>query len=167
MNPLVAVIVAPPRLALRALDDLHSLAGTGERAITLLERLDARADRIEGELDRVISLGHRLEERAGDLSAMGSQFQHLGDALLTEARSTQTIGAEVAKRGAEIAAALPLLQRALDLGEPLEGAIERAGRIVDRLPGGRARAAMAPKPEVPPAPTRPGTSGQPEPRRGT
>jgi DNA-binding FrmR family transcriptional regulator len=140
MNPLVAGVLLPPRLALRTLDDLHTLATTAERAITLLERLDTRAARIEGQIDSMLDLGQTLEARASDIAAMGKQFDRLGDALMSEARSTQAVGREIALRGAEIAAALPLLQRALDLGEPLEGAIERAGRIVDRLPGGRGRA---------------------------
>ncbi len=141
MNPLVDGLLLPPKLALRTLDDLHTLATTAERAITLLERLDARAARIEAQLDDGIALGRTLENRAADIAAMGSQFDKLGDALLTEARATQRVGSEIAQRGAEIAAALPLLQRALDLSVPLEGAIERAGRIVDRLPGGRRQSA--------------------------
>lgn len=139
MNSLVAGLLTPPRLALRTLDDLHSLAQSAERAITVIERLDARAERIERQLDSGMALGRRLEERAADITALGGKVDKLGDALLAEARSTQAVAHELALRGGEIAAALPLLQRALDLGEPLEGAIERAGRIVDRLPGGRGR----------------------------
>ena len=30
---------------------------------------------------------------------------------------------------------LPTLQRAVGLAEPLEGAVERLGRVIDRLPG--------------------------------
>jgi hypothetical protein len=139
VNPLVSGILLPPKLALRTLDDLHTLATTAERAVTLLERLDARAARIEAQLDSGLALGRTLEGRAADLAEMGKQFDKLAGALVTEARSTQAVGREIALRGAEISAALPLLQRALDLSVPLEGAIERAGRIVDRLPGGRAR----------------------------
>lgn len=141
MHPLIDAALLPSRLTLRTLDDLHTLATTAERAVDLLERLEARADRIEGQLDRLTALGSRLEQGARDINALGTQFEHLGDALLAEARSTQAVGHEIAERGAEIAAALPLLQRALDLGEPLEGVIERAGRIVDRLPGGKPPAA--------------------------
>lgn len=141
MRSLIDVVILPPRLALRTLDDLHTLAATAERAVTLLERLDARAARLELELERGIAVGQRLEQRGHDIAALGDQFEKLGDGLLAEARSTQAVGREIASSGAEIAAALPLLKRALDLGEPLEGAIERAGRIVDRLPGGRARGA--------------------------
>jgi hypothetical protein len=139
VNPLLEGLLLPSKLMLRTLDDLHTLAVTAERAVDLLDRLDARATSIERQLETGIALGRDLERRGADIAALGGQFEHLGDALLTEARSTQAIGAEIATRGAEIAAALPLLQRALDLGEPLEGAIERAGRIVDRLPGGRHR----------------------------
>lgn len=146
MNPLLAAVVLPPRLAVRALDDLHTLATTAQTAVELLARLDSRAQRIEDQLDSGIALGHELERRGAEIARMGQQFDKLGDALLAEARSTQAVGREIAVRGAEIAAALPLLQRALDLGEPLEGAIERAGRIVDRLPGGRGRQGGGPMP---------------------
>ncbi|MCW3015156.1 MAG: hypothetical protein JWO02_2248 [Solirubrobacterales bacterium] len=139
MNPLLAGLILPPKLMLRALDDLHTLATTAETAIELLANLDARAERIETQLDRGIAVGRELERRGAEIAAMGQRFDKLGDALMAEARSTQAVGMEIALRGSEIAAALPLLQRALDLGEPLEGAIERAGRIVDRLPGGRGR----------------------------
>jgi hypothetical protein len=139
VNPLLAGLLVPPKLVLRALDDLHTLATTAETAIELLARLDARAERIETQLDNGIALGRKLEARGAEITELGQQFDKLGDALMAEARSTQAVGREIALRGGEIAAALPLLQRALDLGEPLEGAIERAGRIVDRLPGGRGR----------------------------
>ncbi|MCW3039000.1 MAG: hypothetical protein JWM31_905 [Solirubrobacterales bacterium] len=137
MHPLIDGLLLPSRLTLRALDDLHTLAGTAARAVELLDRLETRAGRIEGQLDAALTVAGALERRGAEIAALGDTFQHLGDGLLSEARATQAVGAEVAQRGAEIAAALPLLQRALDLGEPLEGAIERAGRIVDRLPGGR------------------------------
>lgn len=139
VNPLLEGLLLPSKLTLRALDDLHTLAKTAEQAVDLLGRLDARATSLEAQLDRGMEVGRRLEKRGADIAALSDQFEHLGDALLTEARATQAIGTEIVERGAEIAAALPLLQRALELGEPLEGAIERAGRIVDRLPGGRGR----------------------------
>ncbi len=34
---------------------------------------------------------------------------------------------------------LPALERAIEMASPLEGAIDRFGRLVDRLPGGTAR----------------------------
>jgi len=139
VNTLLAGLITGPQLALRALDDLHTLATAAQTAVVLLADLDERAERIERQLDAGIAVGRQLDGRGADIAAMGAQFDKLGDALLCEARSTQAIGREISDRGAEIALALPLLQRALELGEPLEGAIERAGRIVDRLPGGRAR----------------------------
>ncbi len=147
VNTLLDGLLLPPRLALRTLDDLHSLAQSAERAITVIERLDARAERIERQLDSAMGLGSRLEDRAADITALGGMVDKLGDALLAEARSTQAVARELALRGGEIASALPLLQRALELGEPLEGAIERAGRIVDRLPGGRGRPQVGGSPQ--------------------
>ena len=54
-------------------------------------------------------------------------------------------GAEIVERanrvtetGAELIAVLPTLERAVEMATPLEGAIDRFGRLVDRLPGGTA-----------------------------
>jgi hypothetical protein len=38
---------------------------------------------------------------------------------------------------------LPTLERAIEMASPLEGAIDRVGRLVDRLPGGAARRTAA------------------------
>ena len=47
-------------------------------------------------------------------------------------------GVQFLPKSAElIPQALPILEQAVALGAPLEGAVERIGRIVDRLPGGR------------------------------
>ena len=43
-----------------------------------------------------------------------------------------------------LADALPALQRAVEIAEPLEGVVERVGRLADRLPGGRRISAQAP-----------------------
>jgi type VI protein secretion system component VasF len=56
------------------------------------------------------------------------------------------VGREVADRGGEVARSLPSLaqmgesaQTLATAAVPLQGAIERLGRIVDRLPGARSR----------------------------
>jgi hypothetical protein len=51
----------------------------------------------------------------------------------------------VADVAEELVTALPALEKAIELAVPLEGAIERIGRLVDRLPAPKAqrRAASA------------------------
>ncbi|MBV8942247.1 MAG: hypothetical protein JO240_10980, partial [Solirubrobacterales bacterium] len=45
----------------------------------------------------------------------------------------------LAETGSELIAVLPALERAMEMASPLEGAIDRFGRLVDRLPGGAPR----------------------------
>ena len=40
----------------------------------------------------------------------------------------------VAEVGAQVVESLPTLERAVTMATPLEGAVERVGRLVDRLP---------------------------------
>ena len=72
---------------------------------------------------------------------IGERVLELGDILME--RSTLADRAKDADRGADVAAALPTLQRAVSI-EPLEGAVERLGRAIDRLPGGRPRPPQVP-----------------------
>jgi methyl-accepting chemotaxis protein len=150
-----------PRLTIRALDDFHTMAQAAGQLASTLEALDRRADRIETQLATVIDVARQIEARGEEAIATAERIDRQARAALRLARrvdqrvvevlaASETISEralEVAARGAEVAAALPLLQRALELAEPLEGAVERFGRIVDRLPGavarGRARGAGA------------------------
>lgn len=163
MNPLLL----PPRLLFRALDDLHTLALAAARLERVEESLNARADailamgdRIDGRTeaiiemgDRILELGVRMDDRAEAVIEMGAQIAALGEriaslgermdarseAILEQGDAVIAAAREVADRGAELAAALPVMQRAIEMAEPLEGVVERLGRVADRLPGGAAR----------------------------
>lgn len=170
MNPLLL----PPRLLLRALDDLHTIALAAARLSDVEERLDARfaelialGDRIErvvldglvlGESihatgERVSTLGDGLDARAEAIIAMGERlgalgervnsrvenFDRLAEAILEQGRLVEAAGREVAETGRKLTDSLPAVERAITMAEPLEGAVERLGRMVDRLPGGGAR----------------------------
>ncbi len=140
MNPLLA----PPLLLFRALEDLHTLAVNVPRALEAVERLDDRGRQIValGERamdmgDRIMAIGERIDARGDAIVELGHHFEKLGDAMTQEAKATQAAAQDVVTTAREILAVTPLLEQAIALGEPLEGAIERIGRIVDRLPGGR------------------------------
>lgn len=141
MNPLLL----PPRLALRALDDLHTLARTASEAVVVLRRLEARAERLEATLDDALEVGRAVERRAGELSALGDRTEERLDALLAAAElhstAIQASAREVATGATELASAVPTLRRAVELAEPLEGAVERIARVVEFLPGGGRRPA--------------------------
>jgi hypothetical protein len=100
------------------IDVARQIEARGEEAIATAERIDRQAR-------AALRLARRVDQRVVEVLAA------------SETISERAL--EVAARGAEVAAALPLLQRALELAEPLEGAVERFGRIVDRLPGAVAR----------------------------
>jgi hypothetical protein len=126
VNPLLA----PPLLVFRALEDIHTLAQTAPRFVELGERI---ADLGE----RMLDLGERIDARGDQIIEMGNQFEALGDVMTAEVRATQAAASDVVSAAREILTALPILEQAVALGAPLEGAVERIGRIVDRLPGGR------------------------------
>jgi hypothetical protein len=129
VNPLLL----PPRLMLRALEDLHTLALAAARLERVEERLNERADMI-------IAMGGQIDRRAEALLELGERLVELGgrtDAILAQGERIEATAREVADRGADLAAALPVMQRAIEMAEPLEGVVERLGRVADRLPGGQ------------------------------
>jgi ABC-type transporter Mla subunit MlaD len=125
VNPLTL----PPRLLLRALDDLHTLAVAAQRLPSLEAALVERFAALESRADRI-------EDQLADLLEFGDRIHAQGEALEATAR-------EVVAAGRELVAAFPTIERTAEIGEtlaqavePLQGAAERLGRIVDRLPGG-------------------------------
>jgi hypothetical protein len=133
---------APAQLD-RLLELGEELVLLGHRMVDLAERLDARAEAIT-------SLGTQLELRGAAIGALGERLDERAAALLELGGGIDLLGRQIDARGAEIVdrasrvvdtgnnliVALPTLERALELATPLEGAIDRVGRFVDRLPGG-------------------------------
>ena len=136
-NPLLL----PASLLLRALDDLHTIALAAARVSEVEERLDER-------FAELIALGDRIERVVGDGLRLGESihatlenFDRLADAILEQGKLVENAGREVAETGRRLTDSLPAVERAITMAEPLEGAVERLGRMVDRLPGGGARGA--------------------------
>jgi uncharacterized protein (DUF3084 family) len=100
--------------------------------LQIAERLDQRAE-------AVLSIGQRLDERAAALLELGARIELLGVQVDSRGAEIVTSATQVAETGSELIAVLPTLERALQMASPLEGAIDRFGRLVDRLPGGPAR----------------------------
>ncbi len=158
-------MLLPPRLLLRALDDLHEIALAAKAINPRLGTLQDRADSIEEQLGEAIDIARQIELRGREAIAMAERIDTRAGAVLdladrvderaaeimAEAKDIQLVAAEVALRGGQVAEALPLLERAIALAEPLESTVERLGRLVDRLPGGaragapRAGGARAPR----------------------
>jgi hypothetical protein len=142
-NPL-APLTFMPRIALRALDDLHQIAGATRRVPAQLDALLEQAEEATGLLLRIESLGRellvlgaRIDARGEELVSTGERMDLLAESVLMQGRAIEGAAREVAARGAQVVEALPTLQRAVELAEPLEGVVERVGRLADRLPGGR------------------------------
>jgi uncharacterized protein (DUF3084 family) len=121
----------------------EQLVAIGRELLEIAERLDARADavlamgqRIEDRTDALLALGGSVEERAHQLVELGARMEALGERVDARGKEVAERAGEVVERGGELIAVLPALERALELATPLEGAIDRFGRLVDRLPGG-------------------------------
>lgn len=123
--------VAPAQFD-RLLELGEEIAEIGRTVLEIAERLDERADGI-------MLLGERLDARAAELVVMGSDMREVGRRI--DARGAEIVDSadRVAVTGSELIAVLPAFERALEMATPLEGAIDRFGRLVDRLPGGAAR----------------------------
>jgi hypothetical protein len=134
--------------------------------LVLGERLDARAEailelgtRLDARAEAILELGARLDGRTTELIELGSRMHALGDRVDARGAEVATQAGAVAETATELITVLPTIERALQLATPLEGAIDRFGRLVDRLPGGRRpdAGASAPvsrlEPGVSPTPT--------------
>jgi ABC-type transporter Mla subunit MlaD len=150
VNPLgvVGPLTLPPRLVLRALDDLHAIATAAREISAALDGFERRADAVGGQLDaalallaRIETMGERIDARAEAILGMGQRIEQSATAVLDQGMAVEQAARELALSGAALAEALPTLQRGLEIAEPLEGVVERLGRMVDRLPGGPRRAA--------------------------
>ena len=134
---------APAQLE-RILEIGEEIALIGRSMLEIAERLDRRAE-------ATMLLGERLDMRAAELVELGGAMHELG--LRIDVRGAEIVdrATRVADTGDELLTALPAFERALDMATPLEGAIDRFGRLVDRLPGGRRP--PGPGPDISPRPT--------------
>jgi hypothetical protein len=148
MASLVELVTMPPLALARALDDLHTLARLGTDLMDRLDNIDQRADaavelleRLESRADEILALGASIDARGESIVELGDRLETLGKQVYEQGELIERRAAEVAQRGGELVATLPTLEAAVALVTPLEGAVERLGRMVDRLPGGARRAA--------------------------
>ena len=81
-------------------------------------------------------MGERLDARGAEMLEFGGAMERLGRELHEQATVMDRHAERVAALGQDIVTALPTLEHAATLVSPLEGAVERIGRVVDRLPGG-------------------------------
>jgi hypothetical protein len=145
----IELLTLPARLTLRAFDDVHRIARAADAVPDQIELLLARVGqaselllRIEAIGNELTALGERLDGRAAELLELGAELNALGATVLVQGAEIERRAGEVAERGAQLVEALPALERAIALAEPLEGIVERVARLADRLPGGARRTAL-------------------------
>ena len=146
----MSVFTLPIDLVTRALDDLGAIARVARELPERLDTLEARAEKVQEQLDRalgigetiadnsaaMVELGRNIEARGEAMVDLGERMIVLGNTVLDRSNVIADRAKEVADRGADVAAALPVLERAVSMASPLEGTVERLGRALDRLPGG-------------------------------
>jgi hypothetical protein len=118
------LVSLPPRMVMRALDDLHAIAQTARALPEIEARILERVAEIQVQFEQALEIGRSLDSRGGELTELGARLDAHAAAFLE-----LSTGLDEMNRSAEAMAAV---------AEPLHGAAERLGRIVDRLPGGRA-----------------------------
>lgn len=171
-NRLTADVAAIARLARAAPAQLERMLELGEEVAAIGRGLLEIAERLDRRAEAVMVLGERLDQRAGELIDLGGHMQILGEQV--DARGAEIVdrATRVVETGSELINVLPALERALEMATPLEGAIDRFGRFVDRLPGGGTRTRPAPGstatgiptgPAAPSAPTGPDPDAPPNP----
>ena len=119
----------------RVLSDLSDLARVAREVPARLDAIDARAREVQSQLDRALELAETMDRRLAHAIEIGENVVEMVGVANRHAVAMTEAAREVAVRGAEVAAALPTLERAVAIATPLEGTVERLGRIVDRLPG--------------------------------
>jgi hypothetical protein len=130
-------LTLPPRLVLRALDDLHALAEAARTLPEVERRLTARVEALEVTGRELLVLGERVEVSVqAAVAAAAALDAHGADLLGAAERLDQRLGSVVEALPtieAFEASAKALAQAVV----PLQGVADRLGRVVDRLPGAR------------------------------
>lgn len=129
LQAVVRMARAAPAQLDRVLQLGEEIARTGRAVLEVAERLDRRAETFLG-------LAERLDARAEELLLLGTELRQLGSQVEVRGGEIVERAGDVVEAGAELVAVLPTLERAIQMATPLEGAIDRFGRLVDRLPGG-------------------------------
>jgi hypothetical protein len=117
----------------------RDIASLAPRVLERLDRLEQRADRVIELGEMLASQADRMLTLAEKLDARGEAVLHSGDKLVAEAARVVEQAAHVNAQAAQLIAVIPTVEQAIGLVRPLEGAVERLGRMADRLPGGSAR----------------------------
>jgi hypothetical protein len=98
------------------------------------QELDERAARMQDQLDRALALGELIAANTAAMVEMAERVESRGASMMELGERMMALGNSVTEQSESIA-------RALAIASPLEGTVERLGRALDRLPGGKPRPA--------------------------
>jgi hypothetical protein len=157
-NRIASDIGAIARLARSAPAQLDRLLELGEEIASIGRGMLEIAERLDRRAEAIMALGDRLDNRAGELLDLGGTMRDLGEKVDATGVEIVDRATRVVETGSDLIGVLPALERALEMATPLEGAIDRIGRFVDRMPGGGSRGRPGSPPRTtddPPAPAPP------------
>ena len=120
------------RLIQRMVDDVSAIAAASRELPARMQELDERAARMQDQLDRALDLGEKIADNTAAMVAMAERVESRGQSMIDLGERMLTLGNAVTEQSESIA-------RALAIASPLEGTVERLGRALDRLPGGKQR----------------------------
>jgi len=136
----------PHRLVLRALDDLHTLAEAAKSLPDVEARLTLKVDELETRAAEVLEALARADARLADGIAVGERLDDRAGAILDRTDRVIAAAYGVTQAADHISEVLPSVEASAaaatvlaQTAEPLQGLVERLGRIADRLPGGGRR----------------------------
>jgi methyl-accepting chemotaxis protein len=132
---LLTDLAAVERLIRTAPDQMSRIIRLGEELVAIGDRVLEIAERLDERAESIGELGERLDRRAAELISVGGRMSTMGDQVDERGAEIVASAAQVSQTAHELMLVLPTLERALDLATPLEGAIDRFGRFVDRFPG--------------------------------
>ena len=116
----------------------------GDRISGQADDLVGLGDRVSSQASEIISMGERLGGQGEGINELGGRLEGLGREMLEQGVVISQRADLVATRAGDLVDALPTIEQAVTMVSPLEGAVERFGRAVDRLPGGRGRGTEKP-----------------------
>jgi hypothetical protein len=123
-------------IAQDGVDALHALLALAERLERRAEAIVLLGERLESQAESIVGLSQQLDAQAESMVALGARMEALGERIDDTGILIAERAGQVVTTGNELIGVLPALERAIDMAGPLEGAIDRIGRFVDRLPGG-------------------------------
>ncbi|HEY8002000.1 MAG TPA: hypothetical protein VID76_08695 [Solirubrobacterales bacterium] len=142
MSLLTLPFEVPARLVQRVIEDVGAIAGVARDLPERLQELDARAEQMQEQLDRALALGETIAANSAAIVELAQRVEARGESMIDLGERMITLGDALMAQSESIA-------RALAIATPLEGTVERLGRALDRLPGGRPRSAEGESGESP------------------